>query len=859
MENNEGKVNRGKLKIFFGMSAGVGKTFSMLQAAVTNSAKGVDVVVCCADTHGCMQIGRMLKQLDHIPPKKGADGKVEEIDLEAIIRRRPQLAVIDELAHTNAIGSRHAKRYQDVLELLDNGIDVYTTLNLEDLESRSDNFRTHRSDTHTANAVPDDMFETADELEMVDVSSKVLLGRLSQGKVNIEPGSRMADPDYFSKKNIIARRELTLRLVADYVNKRTENPYVDNVFREDGANLMVLMGSSEFDERLIRLGKRLSYTLGMTYVALHIEQAYDRSQAEIEQLTKNIGLAKELGAKVIISAGADIVDSAARVARQEKISHIIVGQSQRHGLFARVLNHFDTAGRLARKCRDIDLFTVNQPDESRKPKIKKPSAPNESRELVIHSLIAFGSILFTLLGCLAIADVLRYETASYIIVLVAVVLSMFLSFRVMVPTIFVAAISWFYLFIPPTHSWKFIHPSDLIMTISFVIVAIIIANLMSRLRRQERLTRVQSERTTSLFHLTERLAASETLEQIVTVAEEEIGKYFNIPAQILLRDENGELSEEMADKLSPRDMKIARWSLRHSSKAGKFSNTMTDSEYTFCPLNGMTTTQGVVAILTTAKLSGDQNLFWTTFITQISNALEQHDLIMRNRKMKMKDESDMLYQTIFNSVSHELRIPVTTIMASSYTLIEDEYPQEMQKEFLAQIFTASNRLNRLIENLLNTSRIESHKLSLNRDWCDLNDLFNQVVDDLTEELKPFKVKIYVPQNMQPVRLDFGIMEQVIQNLVYNSCKYAEPGTTIRLEASYGDDSVVIREMDEGPGLSPEVLPMVFDKFYRGDRTSTGGLGLGLSIAKEFVKAHGGTIEVANRPEGGAMFTITLPA
>ena len=285
---------------------------------------------------------------------------------------------------------------------------------------------------------------------------------------------------------------------------------------------------------------------------------------------------------------------------------------------------------------------------------------------------------------------------------------------------------------------------------------------------------------------------------------------------------------------------------------------MSLSEYTFYPLKGIKTKPGVVAIKPNRKFNGETQLFWDTFLIQISNTLEHHYFVQQAKKANLLDESDKLYKTLFNSISHELRIPIATIMGASDTLLADAYPEEIRKELYSEILIASGRLNRLVENLLNISRLESGKIAPHIDWCDINDLFNRVANNLKDELKSYKLDIVVPQTMPLVKLDFGLMEQTLYNLVYNSCKYSNPGTTIRLKSFYDNGFLILQEMDRGPGFPTDTLQSVFNKFYRAGNQTTGGLGLGLSITKGFVEAHKGTISVENRQNGGARFTIKIP-
>jgi two-component system sensor histidine kinase KdpD len=857
---------RGKLKIFFGMSPGVGKTYAMLQAAHQDSLRGVDVVVGCARTHDRPETGALLEQLEVIPCKKTErrGSFIPEMDLDAIISRHPYIVLVDDLAHVNTRGSRHARRYQDVQELLDNGINVCTTLNMQQLESRRDTSRL--LDARDVAGVPDEIFESADDIVLADITPNLLLDRLAEGKVHVPSHLQKNANEYFSKQNIIARREMSLRIVAEKVNMQLRTHKKERTVEgrlESDLRLMVLTGSGKSSERLIRIGKRLSYAMGMELLVLHVENTALPDAARVEQLSKNIDLARELGAKVIITAGNDIVATTMDVVRKEDITHMIAGRpkKRRGSLLARLFPKGYPVGRLYRECRGVDFFVV-EPPESEPPQRKgKRASSSRIPNPCLQCLVALSAVLFVTALCLPVATKAGYQSVSFILLFVVLMLSMFFRFWPVMTASIVSALAWDFFFIPPQYTFNITKPEDILALVAFLVVALVTGTLTSKLRKQEQFTRRQEKKTSALFHLTDRLAAADNTDDIFKTAREDIKKYFGVSSYVVMQDGSGRLElagEQCPWPMTDLDRSIAQWVLRHSNKAGRHTSTLSASEYTFYPLKGIQTKPGIIIVSSKKKFNGETELFWNTFLTQISNALEHQCLILRNKKANLMYESDKLYRTIFNSVSHELRIPVATVMGAADTLMVNEYPENIRKELYSQIFAASGRLNHLIDNLLNISRIESHKIAPRIDWCEVGDLFNHVVDNLAEELKPFKVEVAVPPSMPLVRLDFGLMEQALHNLVYNSCKYAHPGGIIRLKAFYDNGYLVIQQMDRGPGFPEDALPHVFNKFFKGDNHTSGGLGLGLSITKGFVKAHKGTIGVENRMNGGVCFTIKIP-
>jgi two-component system sensor histidine kinase KdpD len=759
-----------------------------------------------------------------------------------------------------------------VRELLDNGINVYITLNLQHIESQNDSLD-GLSCTTCTNVVPDEVFENADEIVLVDATSDMLLGRLARGKINIPENYRENLPGYFSRANIISRREATLRLISNKVtniwNATSEHRPVDEP-ESPKRQLMVLIGADHNAENLIRVGKNIAYSLGMTLYVLHVEGLRELESGEITRLKQNIDQAHRLGAKVLVSAGNDLIETILDVARRERITHIVRGRSRRMGLLAHLFGKGDLAGRLLRKSNEFLVCVKEMPspaDSSDTRKKKRPKIkPRYGASYLLNYLWAFLSVAGSVWLSQWIFNDISHNTIWFVQLFVLLVLVMYVNFGAAVFASILSTIAWVWLIISPQFSFAMENLDLVLSVIALPAIALVGAAVTSMLRRQRREARRQSKRCMALFDLTEKISAAKSIEQISAIACDEIRKYFDIRVYLCFTDENGNLTydapSEIPENFSERDREIAEWTLTHGeTKTGKNSDSFADeSEYAFYVLQGLESKQGVAIVRLGKKLdvSGSLEFLWNLFLTQVSNAIERYNLFERNRYITLMSESDRLYETIFNSLSHELRNPITNIMGASDIMLSEEYPPELHKELTSQIYVASVRLDNLIDNLLSTSRIESRKIQPDLDWCDINDLINDVLNNLSEELKPFKVEVSVPESMPLVEMDFGLMEQVLHNLLYNSSKYTNPGTEIELKVFFDDKNVVIQEMDRGPGFPPDVIDNVFDKFYRGKRKGSGGLGLGLTIARGFVKAHNGTITVKNREGGGAVFTITLP-
>jgi two-component system sensor histidine kinase KdpD len=397
----------------------------------------------------------------------------------------------------------------------------------------------------------------------------------------------------------------------------------------------------------------------------------------------------------------------------------------------------------------------------------------------------------------------------------------------------------------------------------YFIIVILNGILTSRVRRQERMTREREERTRALYQLTMELSSASGIEEVLKVSVNDIRKFFRVESAIVLQSMHRELEKEIRHEcefsFSEAEMSIASWTFHHSRKAGKYTDTLPSTIYTFYPLNGTRHNVGIIAVKQKNAFKGDEEIFWDTFRTQISNALERELLNELARKALVLDESDKLYKTLFNSISHELRIPVATIMGASDTLLSVDYDPQTHTGLLKEIFMASERLNRLIENLLNMSRLESGRITSKKDWLDVHDLVNKVTGSLSSELEHFNLETVIQEDIPLVSLDFGLMEQVLHNLLINAIQYSPQNTTIRIKMYYEKPHFVMQVMDRGQGFPNDTLPFVFNKFYRVSGTKAGGTGLGLSIVKGFVEAHSGTVEIENRKNGGARITVRIPS
>lgn len=855
----EERSKRGKLKIFFGMCAGVGKTYSMLKSAAVEAEKGVDIVVGYVETHGRKETEALLNGFEIISRKNVLykETSLPEMDIDAIIQRKPNTVLVDELAHTNAPGSRHNKRFQDVLEILDNGIDVYTTLNVQHLESRADTVA-QITGIVIRETLPDEIFEKADEVELIDITTKELLIRLTEGKVYAEERSREALLNFFREGNITALREMSLRIVADRVDKQLRDYMQLKRIRgpwKSGLHLMVVIGPNQQSAKLIRWAKNLSYTMSASLMALYVETPRPLNDAQNEQLTKNINLARQLGAEVVTTSDNDLVKAILTVASKENITHIVVGKPRTRNLLS-LLQLGSFVQRLIKNSGNIDVYVLGsdlQSDISYKRYIAFPSYTSKPIQYFISAL----AVIIPSFLMFHLSHAIGYQVVSLVMMFIVSLLATVFGIGPILLAAFLSTAIWDYFFIPPHFTLHIEKPEDALTCIMFFVIALINGVLTTRVRRQQKLTKDREERTNALFQLTKELSLATNLDEVLSISKKRIKKHFDVEPIFILQDGQGKLQEYNA--FTENEYSVASWSYRYCKNAGHFTDTLPSSKHTFYPLYGATLKTGVVAIELAARLKGDKELFWDTFITQISNAIEREFLNKIARRAQLLNESDKLYNTLFNSISHEFRIPVATIMGASDALMSQDYPQEIQKEFYGEINKASERLNRLIENLLNMSRLESGRITPRFEWCEVNDLANEVVKNLQKELEEYNVEVVISPDTPMVKLDFGLTEQVLYNLVYNATQHTPKGSTIRLKFFFDNDTLTILVMDRGEGFKYPDIAHIFDKFYRGTDAKPGGMGLGLSIVKGFIEAQGGTVSAENRTNGGARFVIKMPS
>ena len=864
LKRAEEKEGKGKLKIFFGMCAGVGKTYEMLQAGQEAKKKGIDIVIGYVETHGRTETEALVSGLP-VTPRKKIDYRgvsLEEMDLDAILARNPRLVLVDELAHTNAPGSRHTKRYLDVMELLDNGIDVYSTLNVQHLESRADTVA-QITGAIVRETVTDSVFERADEVEVIDLPPDELLKRLAEGKVYAPERSQRAIQNFFRLGNLTALREMTLRLGAERVDRQLRDYMQTERIRgpwKSGHRLVLGLTASPHAVQLIRWTRRIAFTMQAKWIAVFVERSRPLSEPEKEQLAKNLALARELGAEIITTADEDIGAALVRIAREQNATQIIVGRSEKVRFWQKSL-----VDRLLDLSADIDVYVTSGEDPADSAAKKRFVLP-EIHSGTTQYAAAAAIILLVSSVCYPFTEFLGYQTVSLILLLIVVLLPLRLGVGPVLLAALLSVLIWDYFFIPPRFTFAIATKQDVLMVVTYFAIAAVTGILTVRVRAREKAVRSREERAVALYTLTNDLSSAKNQDDVVRAAVANFKKFFNADLAVFVSDLDGDFVNRAhaASTYMPgeKELSVPAWVHWNEKRAGRFTETLPFADATYYPLSSPRYPLGVIGVKTGGgdRLSIDQEALLENFLSQISSVLEREFLNEMTKQSIAFVESERLYTTLFNSISHEMRTPITALMGASESLLNDKVggKPDVRRELAQEIQSASERLDNIVQNLLAMTRLESGLIQPRRDWTDVRDLFHSSQAKLAKELTGHKVSVDVPPSLPLVKLDFALFEQVLVNLLRNAALHTQPDSSINMSADTEGKECVVTIADNGPGFPPESLTSIFEKFYRVPGSRTGGIGLGLSIAQGFVLAHGGTMTVENLPERGAKFTIRIP-
>lgn len=865
VQKADSRRRRGRLKIFFGMCAGAGKTYAMLSEARELVAQGIDVVIGYLETHGRAETDALAAGLERIPRRlyEHSGLRLEEMDLDAVLARRPAVALVDELAHTNAPGSRHPRRYLDVLELLEQGVDVFTTINVQHFESQADNVE-QLTGVKVYERTPDSMLEMANEIELVDISPDELHARLRAGKVYGVERAQTAEQNFFRRSNLSALREMALSLTARVVGDEIAANQTTGVYRRpfrSRERLLVAIGPNPGAAWLIRLTKRMAAELHADFFALYVNRGASFSQEERRNLDRNLQLAREMGAELLEASDDDLAAAIARVCRQKGVTQIVLGKTPPRGWLHRLVRGPSFSDRLLELCPGVDLhITPDIESELRRANFAPPRARSRPGQYGLAAAAIASSTALNLL----FYDPVVYWAPSIIYLFTVTVLGAFAGRG---PTLLAATLSallWNFLFIPPRFTLDVERLEDILMLLLYFVIAAVISSFTIRLRRkQDRLARRESI-TAHLYDLSRELSAAAGLEGIASAAVRNLQSALDVSVALFFR-EGDALKEAGAEaarlSLSEQERIVADWSFRNGRPAGRFTDTLAESRCSFRPLLASKGVVGVAgfAFATAPDLTAETML--GALLAQVAVAAEREQFAEQTQRLRVSAESERLHQTVLNTLSHELRTPLTDILGSASALLDDALAADAprRRALLEGVVESAQRLSRLVNNLLDMSRLESGKLALKRELICLADLIQETAGAWRREHPERALAIKGELATLFVEADYALLGQTVALLLQNAAVHTPAGTQAELRAYAHGDQIVLELADDGPGAPTADLERLFEKFYRAPGAATGGSGLGLALCRAVVELHGGVLSVTpNRPRG-LRFILTLPA
>jgi two-component system sensor histidine kinase KdpD len=869
----EKESRRGKLTIFFGFAPGVGKTYTMLEAARAEvQDQKRDMVVGIVETHGRYDTGSLLMGLSLLPRRKVEHRGItlEELDLDAALSRKPQLILIDELAHTNAPGSRHLKRWQDVEELLEAGIDVFTTLNVQHLETLND-VVAQITGVVVRETVPDAVFDTAYEVRVVDLPVDELFDRLHEGKVYVPEQAARATESFFREGNLTALRELALRRTAERVDAKMRGYKAAHGIQESwhtGERVLVCVSPSPHSARLVRAARRMATSLHAELLGVYVETpaALRMGAAARERLAQNMRLVEALGGEPVTLRGQDAPADTVAYARKRNVTKIVVGKPTHARWRDKLQTSFLDA--IVHESREIDVYVISGqgPDA--------PGARAREVELQAPSRLAWGGAaaaaavvgLSTTVAWFGFGhDLLPDVVMIYLLGVVAV--SMRFGY---VPSLLAAVLSvvaFDFFFIPPYFSFAV---SDLRHTLTFVVmflVAVIISHLTKRIRDQADAARAAERRASSLYGMSRELGSAHSRDLLLRTADRHLREVFGVKVAVLLPGADGALEPAFAEPGTldegDKDLGVAEWAWLHQRPAGAGTDTLPSARALFVPLKGSRGRVGVLALYPTAPSrlgDPDERQLLDTFAGLVGSALERSQLAEEARRARLRAETEQLRNSLLSSVSHDLRTPLAVVTGATSALLDEHGPRDpaVRRELLQTVHEEALRLNRLVRNLLDMTRLEAGALKVKKELGPIEEIVGAALGRMDDRLRGREVRTDIPADLPLVPFDSALIEQVLINLLDNAAKYTPEGSPLEVGAHVRDGTIEVEVADRGPGVGPNDTERIFEKFFRVREAEGGGAGLGLTICRGIVTAHGGRMWVQAREGGGASFRFTLP-
>ncbi len=858
---------RGKLKIFLGYAAGVGKTFAMLEAAHQRKQQGIDVVIGYVETHGRADTEEMLSGLELLPRREVEYRGIQlaELHADAVIQRHPGLVLVDELAHTNAPGSRHPKRYLDVEEILDAGIDVYTTLNVQHLESLND-VVAQVTGVVVRETVPDRVLDEATEIEVIDLPPDELLTRLQEGKVYVPDQAKRAIEKFFRKGNLSALREMSLRRAAERVDNQMRIYMRTRAIQGPWAateRLLVCVSPSPLSEKLVRATRRLSDELNAEWFAVHVNliSKPELNPGNLERIGKTLQLAEELGARTRSLSGHSIPEVVLAYAKKHNVTKIVVGKPIRPRW--KELLKGSVVEQIIYASGNIDVYVINdQPGEDA---AKLPADWHPHQPFWRYAIAVLSVLLATIIGHV-IRGSLEPTNLVMLYLFITVLAAIFLGRGPALLTSILGVLAFDFFLIPPYMTLAVSDTQYLITFIGLFLVSLIVSTLTARTRELAEAAIQREAHTSALYTLGRDLTSAADLHQVAEIIIAHISQIFGRDVVVFL-PEKGKLRAFASTpdyQPDPNEMAVAAWAYEHDQPAGLGTDTLPAASLRCQPLKTARGQIGVLGIHPKESgrfLNPEQRQTFNAFAHQAALAVERASLAEQARQAELLQVTEKLQTALLNSISHDLRTPLVSITGALSSLREEtvRLNQEERNSLLETAYSEAKRLNRLVGNLLNMTRLEANAIHLRLEPCDIQDVIGAALDQLEERLGKKPVAVNVPQDLALVSIDFALFSQALVNVIDNAVKYSSINSQIDIEVAQTEKETSIHIRDRGIGIPEEDLEKVFDKFYRVSRPeSVHGTGLGLAICKGIVEAHSGTIKAKNRPGGGTEITITLP-
>jgi two-component system, OmpR family, sensor histidine kinase KdpD len=869
VQAEENQKKRGKLKIFLGYAAGVGKTYAMLEAAHQLNQDS-DVVVAVVETHKRAETEALVAGLEVIPRKQIEYRGVilSEMDLDAVLKRHPRLALVDELAHTNAPGSRHPKRYQDIEELMQAGIDVYTTVNIQHIESLRD-VVAQVTEIWMHETVPDSIIDMASEIELVDLPSEGLLKRLKEGKVYLPEQIASAADKFFRAGNLNALRELTLRTAANHVDEKMraymEAKSIPGPWpaRE---RLLVFISSESSDANLVRSARRMSAQLNAEWFVVRVETPQNMilSQEQREKLAATLQLAEKLGAQIVILQGQSVPEVIIEYARTHNITKIVVGKPAQPAWKERFLG--SPVDKIIKRSQGYDLYIIRDKGE---PPISRPAPAGSVKSHPRNYFVALEILVIATLLAELLHTVLNPTNLIMIYVLMIVIAAVFVGLGPSILLSILGVLTFDFLFIPPYYSFSVQNIPDIFMLLTLLVVGIVISYLTAKFRQHTEAAWQRERQTESLYALSRDMAVSNDLESYIHAIVRRSKETFGREAVLYLPEaQNGEKLKPYAENpeiiSNENDNAAALWAFEHRKIIGPGTDTLPNARASFFPLITARGIIGVLALFETApgqELSRQGERLMEAYADLTAVSLEGILLAKESQNVEILKGTEKLQTAFLNAISHDLRTPLVSVIGAISSLQEAKADlDDNARDQLIQVARdEAEKLNHLITNLLDESRIEAGAVRISRQPSDLQDLIGSALEQLGARSNTHPINIDLPPDLPFVSVDSALIIQTLVNVLDNAINYSPASSLIEIKARLAQDKVVVEIADRGVGIPAQDLSRVFEKFYRVQQPENiSGTGLGLSICKGFIEAHGGSISAENRPGGGIVVRFSLP-